>query len=161
MSNGWPARPELCAFVQGTMAAWPPDDRLLGKLTGAVRSRWPHLSAPEAMHLARIGQRTDWAPEPRREPWKPRQKRDQDRNGPLVQPTLRHLREHKIQNLFPVCDRCGYKGLVALDRLIERFGPEQMLSVAITYLSCTWCEGRTSSALDDRPPGPGQGRRLE
>lgn len=156
MTAGWPARIELCALVQRELRKPLPEGATTnGALVAAIRSRWPHLEPPTALHLARIGQLTNWDPEPRPEPKKPRRMEDA-----LLPPvTLRDIAAAGAKTLFPVCRRCSWEGEVSLAFAMQRLGAVCPVEEFLTLLVCTWCAGRAHKFSDDRPPAPGTGRR--
>jgi len=65
MPDRWPPREELCALVQERLShgiGLRDDD--IGTLVNAIRQRGPYLSHPTALHIARMGHITYWAPQP-------------------------------------------------------------------------------------------------
>lgn len=153
----WPPRTELCAFVQAQLRKPVPEGMSVnGALVAALREHWPHLDAHTAYHLAQLGQRTDWAPEPRPEPKTPRRPKDA-----LIPPvTLNSILATGARHLVTHCRRCAHHAPVPIAPLVTRFGGEASLDSILPLFVCRWCDGRADRFADDRPLGPGMGKRL-
>jgi len=142
MCDRWPPREELCALVQGRLSRGiGPHDDDLGSLVNAIRQRWPHLSPSTALHFARIGHITDWAPQPRPAPI----------DLGCTPPTLANIADNGAKHLVPHCARCTWNAPVPLMPLIERFGADLPLPELQPAFLCSWCQGRAYTVRDDGP----------